>query len=66
MLHLEDFIYNFLSKVEAPIVDHTQHPTYRDEVFPIKVARDIQPKLRMCFFWIFFKIGTIKVMTHVP
>jgi len=39
-----------LSKVEAPIVNHAQQPTSRSAVIPLKVARYIQLKLRMCFF----------------
>jgi len=43
-------LQNTTNKLEAPIVNHAQQPTSRDAVFPIRIARDLQPKLRMCFF----------------
>jgi len=55
------------TKVEAPIVDHAESPTCRGTVFLIRVARDIQPKLRTCFFgpfegWDYFDNDTCPVV----
>lgn len=38
------------AKVEAPVISHTQCPTYRVAVFSIKVRADFQSELELQFF----------------
>jgi len=55
-----------LGKVEALIVNHTRCTICRGAEFWTKIEPNFQPKLWMGFFGVFLKVGTNKVMPHVP